>query len=114
MSVYLLHFEPAYKHARHYCGYADDVEPRINAHLHGRGARLTQVAHDAGCALILARVWPDGDRTLERRIKNRKAAPRLCPICSGKVSLQMPLLPTVPAFVPADVVVIGDVDEVTI
>lgn len=114
MSVYLLHFDPAYQHARHYVGYAADVEPRVNAHIHGRGARLTQVAHDAGCALILARVWPDGDRALERQLKRRKNAPQLCPICSGKVSLQMPLLPTVPAFVPGDVVIIDDAAEVTL
>ena len=99
-AVYLLHFEPAYRHARHYTGFAEDLEPRINAHMTGHGARLTQVAHDAGCALILVRVWPGGDRTLERRIKNRKYAPRLCPICSGKVALQLPLLPAAPAFVP--------------
>lgn len=99
-AVYLLHFEPAYKQARHYTGFADDLEPRINAHQHGKGARLTQVAHDAGCALILARVWPDGDRHLERSIKNRKSAPRLCPICNGKIGVQMPLISTMPAFVP--------------
>jgi len=102
MPVYLIHLEPSYRHAKHYVGFAEDVEPRINAHLHGRGARLTQVAHDAGCALILARVWPDGDRMLERRIKNRKNAPKLCPICSGKVPLQMPLLPAVSPFVPSN------------
>lgn len=101
-GVYLLHIEPAYKHARHYTGYALDIEPRVNAHLHGRGARLTEVATGAGCTLILARVWPDGDKKLERRIKNRKEAPRLCPICRGELGLQMPLLPSMPAFVPID------------
>lgn len=102
MAVYLLHFEPAYRHARHYTGFAEDVAPRVNAHLAGHGARLTQVAHDAGCDMILARVWPEGDRAFERRIKNQKMAPRLCPICCGRAALQMPLLPIVPAFVPDD------------
>jgi len=99
-AVYLLHFDPPYRHARHYVGFAEDLEPRINAHVTGHGARLTQVAHDAGCDMILARVWPEGDRTLERRIKRRHEAPRLCPICRGEVSLQMPLLSAMPAFVP--------------
>ena len=99
-AVYLIHFEPAYKQARHYMGYAEDLAPRINAHMHGRGARLTQVAHDAGCALVLARVWEGGDRKLERRLKNRKDAPHLCPICMGRVGVQLGLLPGAPAYVP--------------
>lgn len=98
-GVYLLHFEPPYKHARHYTGYAADIAPRIEAHAHGQGARLTAVAVEAGCTLVLARVWPDGDRSLERRIKRRKEAPRLCPICQGAVGLQMPLFPDLPPMV---------------
>lgn len=99
-AVYLLHFAPAYKQARHYLGYADELGPRINAHMCGKGARLTQVAHDAGCNLVLARVWPDGDRKLERQLKNRKHAPDLCPICRGLAGLQLGLLPEAPAFIP--------------
>ena len=35
MSVYLLHIEPPYKHARHYIGWSKDFYPddRINHHL---------------------------------------------------------------------------------
>lgn len=99
MPCYLIHFSPQYKHARHYLGYADDVGPRVNAHLHGAGARLTQVATEAGCKLILARVWPDADRTEERRLKRRHNSPQLCPICAG-LPVQMPLWSTLPAFVP--------------
>lgn len=82
-GVYLLHFEPAYKHARHYLGFSEDVLRRVAEHYNGTGARLTQVAHDAGCTFLLARVWAGGDRELERQLKNRKAAPALCPICGG-------------------------------
>ncbi|HXF62870.1 MAG TPA: hypothetical protein VNK95_14695 [Caldilineaceae bacterium] len=91
MSVYLIHLEPAYKHARHYLGYADDVHSRLALHRMGQGSRLCQVAVEAGCKLILARVWEDGDRSLERRLKNRKAAPRLCPICNHKHDGQLDL-----------------------
>lgn len=98
-GCYLLHFEPGYKHARHYLGHAVDIEPRIHAHLHGRGARLTQVALEAGCALVLVRVWEDGDRKLERRLKNWHGSGRLCPICHGE-PVQMPLLAWMPAYVP--------------
>ena len=100
-AVYLLHFAPAYRHAGHYLGYAEDLGPRINAHMHGQGARLTQVAHNAGCTLVLARVWPEASRKDERRLKQWHGAAQLCPICRGEVGLQLGLLPGVPAFVPA-------------
>ncbi|MCE7982518.1 MAG: endonuclease [Caldilinea sp. CFX5] len=85
-GVYLLHLSPAYKHARHYIGYADDIERRLAEHQSGTGARLTQVAIDAGSELILARTWPGADRTFERRLKNLKNAPCYCPICCGRTT----------------------------
>jgi hypothetical protein len=103
MAVYLLHIEPSYKHAAHYLGHAEDTGPRFNAHYHGRGARLTQVAVEAGCELILARVWPDGDRKLERRLKRRHSGVRLCPICRGE-PVQLPLLWWMPTTRPQVVV----------
>ncbi|MGE3487941.1 MAG: endonuclease [Nitrospira sp.] len=83
-GVYLLHFAPAYKHAKHYMGYADDIARRFAEHQAGRGARLTQVAVEAGCELILARVWNGVDRGEERRLKNTKSMPHYCPICCGR------------------------------
>jgi predicted GIY-YIG superfamily endonuclease len=41
MSVYLLHFTEPYKHAAHYLGWTPELDARVNAHLHGKGARLT-------------------------------------------------------------------------
>ncbi len=98
-GVYLLHFLPSYRHAAHYLGQAADIEPRLHAHLHGKGARLTQVAKDAGCALVLVRVWPDGDRKLERRLKAWHGSGVFCPICQGE-AVQLPLLAWMPAYVP--------------
>lgn len=100
-GIYLIHFDPAYKHAKHYLGYADDIEPRLHAHLHGRGARLTQVARDAGCTLLLVRIWENEDRKTERKFKNRSHVPLLCPICRGDI-VQMPLMPWMPAYTPQD------------
>lgn len=79
--VYLLHLRPRYKHARHYLGYAQDVAARVEQHQRGAGARLTQVAVENDIALELVRVWK-GDRNLERRLKRRKNAPLLCPLCN--------------------------------
>lgn len=86
-GVYLIHFSPSYKHAGHYLGWADNIERRVALHQSGAGARLTQVAVQAGCKLILARVWADGDRTLERHLKNRHNAPALCPLCRLEFTL---------------------------
>jgi hypothetical protein len=69
--------------------------------LHGRGARLTQVARDAGISLILVRIWENADRKTERKFKNRSHVPMLCPICRGE-AVQMPLMPWMPAYTPQD------------
>lgn len=84
MSVYLLHFHTPYRHAQHYLGYAEDLAARLQAHRSGNGARLVEVVTKAGIAWELVRVWEDGDRIFERRLKNRKNARLLCPICRGE------------------------------
>ena len=85
--IYLLHFarpvgNPASPRgqARHYLGWALDPERRNADHQAGRGAALTRAAVDQGIAWDLF-ILGDGDRALERRIKQLKATPRLCPIC---------------------------------
>ena len=82
-TIYLLHFSEAYKHARHYVGFTTNLEQRLTEHAAGQGARLTQVIKEAGLSFSLARTWP-GTRKTERQIKNRKEAPRLCPVCRAQ------------------------------
>jgi len=81
-TIYLIHIEPPYKQARHYLGSTENgAEERLTEHRARRGARLTQVAVDAGCQLLLVRTW-EGGRNEERRLKNHKNSPRLCPLCN--------------------------------
>ena len=80
-TVYLLHLDIPYKHAKHYTGWAKDLDARLEAHREDRGARLMEVVKAAGITWRLARTWP-GTRTLERAIKDRHNAPRLCPECT--------------------------------
>lgn len=88
--VYLLHFDrpiaPGRHTCQHYLGTADDLAVRIQQHEHGgqHAARLCQVAKERGIRFTVARVW-QGGRELERQLKRRKDAPRLCPICRGNV-----------------------------
>ena len=78
-AEYLLQFARPYKHARHYLGFAEDLERRLAQHRAGRGARLVQVVLGAGIGFEVARTW-DGDRRFERQLKNQRNAPtRLCP-----------------------------------
>ena len=82
-TVYLLHIEPAYKHAQHYLGVTRsgrEVPLRWLEHMTKRGAVLTRHARQAGCQLILTRVWRDAAFGLERSLKGRSLRP-LCPRC---------------------------------
>jgi hypothetical protein len=93
--VYLLHFDQPYigqrrnpaarktQRAQHYIGTARSVEKRLKEHRAGRGARLLQVVTGAGITVQLARTWPGG-RHVERYLKDRKHAARLCPICQSE------------------------------
>jgi hypothetical protein len=82
-TVYLLHFDRPIsdKHtAQHYIGWTTYLPARALAHLKGRGARLTQVAHERGIGFVIAATFP-GDRTHERLLKRRHNGRLLCPIC---------------------------------
>src|SRR5204863_10213713 len=86
-TVYLLHFDTPIGNldnprgqAQHYLGWAYHLSSRMQEHLTGRGARLTQVFSERGIGFVIARTWP-GDRWFERKLKNRHDAPSLCPIC---------------------------------
>jgi predicted GIY-YIG superfamily endonuclease len=106
--VYLLHFrEPVgtakpengtlpdsmHTQAQHYIGWCSNVEACYRDHLAGNGASLTAFAAEHGIEMVIARTWEFNTHraawTHENRLKNvYKAAPRLCPICSGDVAYQ--------------------------
>lgn len=81
--MYLIHFTTPYRHARHYLGWAANLEARLDHHRAGTGARLMAVVTNAGIDWRVVRTW-DGDRTFERRLKNGRNVPRLCPVCNHK------------------------------
>jgi predicted GIY-YIG superfamily endonuclease len=81
--VYLIHFDAAYKHARHYTGWTEDLDARLRRHHAGHGARLLEVITAAGITWRLARTWPGG-RDLERAIKDQHNAPAFCPECTPR------------------------------
>lgn len=81
--VYLIHFDEPYKHAQHYIGFTEHFDERMDCHKSGTGSRLLEVVNKAGIGWKVVRTW-EGDRKLERKLKNQKKASRLCPVCKAK------------------------------
>lgn len=96
-TVYLIHFDRPYRHARHYLGYTEDLQTRMTDHANGRGARLMAVITDAGIEWQLARTWRGGRRR-ERQLKRQGGASRLCPCCGVRPrdGIRFASLPTAP------------------
>ncbi len=80
--VYLIHFDRPYRHARHYIGYTENLEQRLEAHRAGHGSRLIQVVREHGIGWRVARTWDRG-RDYERVLKRVGHASRYCPICKN-------------------------------
>jgi predicted GIY-YIG superfamily endonuclease len=82
--VYLLHFnEPLLqkkgKYAGHYIGLTNNVAKRLGTHAAGNGNGLVKAAMARG-KVVVVRLW-EQDGHFERKLKRRKNARRLCPIC---------------------------------
>lgn len=97
MTVYLLHFLHPRYHAQHYIGYTESkrtLAARLEHHRTGTGAKymrnISRAMEQDGEKLefVCARIWKDGTRTDERRLKNQNHTPRLCPICRGEITYE--------------------------
>ena len=83
-TVYLLHFSRAYYHARHYLGFTQNLEGRLQRHRWGAGSPLVRAAVRTGVEIFLARRWDNVTVAFERRVHERRGGLRhVCPICSG-------------------------------
>jgi predicted GIY-YIG superfamily endonuclease len=81
--VYLVHLERPLPGGRHYVGYTEHFESRINAHRARTGSQFLKQANEAGIAWIVVRVWMNADRDKERSIKGMSAR-IVCPVCKAK------------------------------
>jgi hypothetical protein len=80
-TIYLLHFDEPYQHARHYLGWTGgQLQVRLSEHAGGRGARLLAVVASAGIGWRLARTWASV-RARERQIKRQGGLSHHCPMC---------------------------------
>lgn len=88
-TIYILHFEHPFKHARHYIGWTDNLEQRLTDHWNGRGSTLLKHVRMAEIGWIVAAVFP-GTRNDERKLKNRGGCSRSCPICQDESPVEGP------------------------
>jgi hypothetical protein len=89
-TVYLIHFDRPIGnpnnprgHAQHYIGYSDNLAERLLDHAKGQGSAIMAYLAQTGIGWLVTRTWMGG-RTFERKLKNRKNAKAICPICQCK------------------------------
>lgn len=82
--IYLIHLSAPISPnhtCQHYTGSAENLRGRFWHHRRGTGAALLKAAIERGIDFKVVRVWKD-DRHREQKIKARKNAPLLCPVCN--------------------------------
>ena len=87
--IYLLHFDRAYHHARHYIGSTGNLLRRLNEHRLGKssnGSPLIEAAREDGVRVTLVRLW-HGSWELEYQLKAWHNGGRFCPVCD-EVAMQ--------------------------
>lgn len=100
MHVYILHFETARHHAKHYMGSTVDLFQRLRQHARGEGAKLTAALAKDDQHWTVAALWQTADARLAERIaKSGHCGPAWCPICTktprrlpGGVEIPVPRL----------------------
>lgn len=87
-TVYLLHFDAPYQHARHYVGFSTEIDNRLEVQLRGNGAKLVKRVLEAGINIRLAKEFPNVSLRFEIQLKNRGGATKWCPICKEESNVQ--------------------------
>jgi predicted GIY-YIG superfamily endonuclease len=87
-TTYLVHFARPIGNvgnrramAQHYLGWSADAEARLERHGGGWGAKILAAVAERGIPFAIVRTWPRTTRATERRLKGRKRARDLCPVC---------------------------------
>lgn len=86
MAVYILHFENKTFHAQHYVGWVEGTDmssviKRFVKHKSGSGSKLMRSVFLKGIKVVIANVYFNGDRKMERKLKNQKNIKRYCNVC---------------------------------
>lgn len=82
MPVYIIHLDKKIHKSSHYIGFCEgNPEDRLKMHRSGRGAKFLAAANEYGISYNIVRVWPEGDRNFERKLKNGRNHCYHCPVC---------------------------------
>lgn len=101
-TIYLLHFDRPFGHAKHYLGWAENQNwsERIEQHRSGQGSKLMSYVIGAGIGFVVAKLWDNKTRHDERRWKARGKG-QICPIClKAKAANKVPATGTPDALPP--------------
>jgi hypothetical protein len=82
--------------ARHYCGFAEDLDARIAKQLAGKGAKLVAAALKQGLIFELYH-WP-APLAVEKLVKAHKKTSDYCPACCARQGRKVRPLPTIDAI----------------
>jgi len=86
MTVYILHLESPFHHARHYTGFSKNgrtLKVRVGHHENGTArCKFTDALHRNGIHFTLARIFKQADRNFERKLKKTHNVSRYCPVCN--------------------------------
>jgi hypothetical protein len=98
MAVYLIHFDRPIGdpgnprgQARHYIGYADDLERRLAQHRSGNGSALMAAVARVGIPWQVVRTWPDGGPDAGTAVEAAEARLAVLPPLSGGKEGQWPI-----------------------
>ena len=81
-TVYILHFDQPFHHARHYVGFTNkDIYERFREHAGGSGAKLMAAVSKAKIGFAVSKTFADKTREFERKIKKQKNSWKHCPKC---------------------------------
>lgn len=80
-TVYLVHAARAFRGARHYLGFTQNLKARVARHKAGRGTPLLGNMTERGISWRVVRTWRGKDGYFEQQLK-RKGLASLCPVCS--------------------------------
>lgn len=82
--IYLIHFDKKLHHSQHYLGFAEDnIEARFDQHCKGNGAKILRRCNELGIEYKIVATF-EGDRNMERKMKNGKNLKQYCPHCKAE------------------------------
>jgi len=97
-TIYLIHLEEGLVESHgstHYIGWTRTgrLHDRINEHAEGGqyASPLLRAATERGIRWTVVRLWHGADRHFERKLKRRRKAKALCPVCRGEVTFESTL-----------------------